>query len=74
MELALKAVRPVTPGRLIVVFGSDGDRDQGKRPMLGQVCARLADVLVVTDENPAARTPSSSATPSWTGCAACAPT
>ena len=57
MELALKAVRPITPGRLIVVFGSDGDRDQGKRPMLGEVCARLADVLVVTDENPRSEDP-----------------
>ena len=57
MELALEAVRPITPGRLIVVFGSDGDRDQGKRPMLGEVCARLADVLVVTDENPRSEDP-----------------
>lgn len=57
MELALAAVRPITPGRLIVVFGSDGDRDQGKRPMLGEVCARLADVLVVTDENPRSEDP-----------------
>jgi len=57
MDLALKAVRPITPGRLIVVFGSDGDRDQGKRPMLGEVCARLADVLVVTDENPRSEDP-----------------
>ena len=57
MELALKAVRQITPGRLIVVFGSDGDRDQGKRPMLGEVCARLADVLVVTDENPRSEDP-----------------
>ncbi|MDU0349147.1 UDP-N-acetylmuramoyl-L-alanyl-D-glutamate--2,6-diaminopimelate ligase [Actinomyces sp. MRS3W] len=57
MELTLKAVRQITPGRLIVVFGSDGDRDRGKRPMLGQVCARLADVLVVTDENPRSEDP-----------------
>lgn len=57
MELTLKAVRQITPGRLIVVFGSDGDRDQGKRPMLGEVCARLADVLVVTDENPRSEDP-----------------
>lgn len=57
MELALKAVREITPGRLIVVFGSDGDRDQGKRPLLGQVAARLADVLVVTDENPRSEDP-----------------
>ncbi|WP_136313758.1 UDP-N-acetylmuramoyl-L-alanyl-D-glutamate--2,6-diaminopimelate ligase [Actinomyces procaprae] len=59
MELTLKAVRQITPGRLIVVFGSDGDRDRGKRPMLGKVCARLADVLVVTDENPRSEDPQS---------------
>lgn len=57
MELTLQAVRQITPGRLIVVFGSDGDRDQGKRPMLGEVTARLADVLVVTDENPRSEDP-----------------
>jgi len=59
MELALEAVRQITPGRLIVVFGSDGDRDRGKRPMLGAVAARLADVLVVTDENPRSEDPQS---------------
>ena len=59
MELALKAVRQITPGRLIVVFGSDGDRDRGKRPMLGEVAARLADVLIVTDENPRSEDPQS---------------
>lgn len=52
LRLALQAIRPITPGRIIIVFGSDGDRDQGKRPMLGAVAAELADVLVVTDENP----------------------
>ena len=57
MELALAAVRPITPGRLIVVFGSDGDRVQGKRPMLGEVAARLADVLIITDENPRSEDP-----------------
>ncbi|MCL3778253.1 UDP-N-acetylmuramoyl-L-alanyl-D-glutamate--2,6-diaminopimelate ligase [Actinomyces sp. AC-20-1] len=57
MELTLRAVRQITPGRLIVVFGSDGDRDQGKRPMLGEVAARLADLLVVTDENPRSEDP-----------------
>ncbi len=54
---ALEAVRPITPGRLVIVFGSDGDRDQGKRPMLGEIAARLADVLVVTDENPRSEDP-----------------
>ncbi|MDO4791699.1 MAG: UDP-N-acetylmuramoyl-L-alanyl-D-glutamate--2,6-diaminopimelate ligase [Buchananella hordeovulneris] len=52
LRLALQAIRPITPGKIIIVFGSDGDRDQGKRPMLGAVAAELADVLVVTDENP----------------------
>lgn len=59
LELTLTAVRQITPGRLIIVFGSDGDRDEGKRPMLGEVAARLADVLVVTDENPRSEDPGS---------------
>lgn len=57
LELALDAVRPVTPGRLILVFGSDGDRDQGKRPIMGAIGARLADVVIVTDENPRSEDP-----------------
>ncbi|MCU1431510.1 MAG: UDP-N-acetylmuramyl-tripeptide synthetase, partial [Actinotalea sp.] len=57
LVLALEAVRPITPGRLIIVFGSDGDRDRGKRPIMGGIAARLADVLVVTDENPRSEPP-----------------
>ncbi len=57
LELALAAVRPITPGRLILVFGSDGDRDRGKRPIMGAIAARGADVLVVTDENPRSEDP-----------------
>ena len=59
LVLALEAVRPITPGRLIIVLGSDGDRDRGKRPIMGQIAARLADVLVVTDENPRSEEPAS---------------
>ncbi len=59
LTLALEAVRPITPGRLVLVYGSDGDRDRGKRPIMGQVGARLADVLVVTDENPRSEDPAS---------------
>lgn len=57
LTLALEAVRPITPGRLLIVFGSDGDRDRGKRPVMGQIAARLADVVVVTDENPRSEPP-----------------
>lgn len=59
LVLALEAVRPITPGRLVIVFGSDGDRDRGKRPIMGGIAARLADVLVVTDENPRSEDPAS---------------
>lgn len=57
LVLALESVRPITPGRLILVFGSDGDRDQGKRPIMGEIAAHLADVVVVTDENPRSEVP-----------------
>ncbi len=57
LTLALEAVRPITPGRLVLVLGSDGDRDQGKRPIMGEIAARLADVVVVTDENPRSEDP-----------------
>lgn len=57
LSLALQGVRPITPGRLILIFGSDGDRDQGKRPVMGEIAARLADVIVLTDENPRSEEP-----------------
>lgn len=57
LTLALEGVRPITPGRLILIFGSDGDRDQGKRPVMGEIAARLADVIVLTDENPRSEDP-----------------
>jgi UDP-N-acetylmuramoyl-L-alanyl-D-glutamate--2,6-diaminopimelate ligase len=53
----LSALRPVTQGRLITVLGAGGDRDRGKRRLMGQVAARLSDVLVVTDDNPRTETP-----------------
>jgi UDP-N-acetylmuramoyl-L-alanyl-D-glutamate--2,6-diaminopimelate ligase len=54
---ALEALRPQTRGRLVLVVGAGGDRDTGKRPVMGEVAARLADVLVVTDDNPRSEDP-----------------
>lgn len=53
----LESLRPITAGELVVVIGAGGDRDQGKRPIMGRIAARLADVLVVTDDNPRSEDP-----------------
>ncbi len=52
LQTVLEAVRPHTDARLCVVFGCGGDRDPGKRPMMGEVVHRLADRAIVTDDNP----------------------
>ena len=57
LETVLTALRPHVRGRLIVVFGAGGDRDRGKRPLMGKVAAALADVAIVTDDNPRSETP-----------------
>ncbi|WP_095588895.1 UDP-N-acetylmuramoyl-L-alanyl-D-glutamate--2,6-diaminopimelate ligase [Actibacterium ureilyticum] len=57
LKTALKALRPHVLGRLVVVFGAGGDRDQGKRPLMGQAAAEHADVAFVTDDNPRSEDP-----------------
>lgn len=57
LETILAALRPHTAGRLICVFGCGGDRDRGKRPVMGEIAARLADIAIVTDDNPRSEDP-----------------
>ncbi len=57
LETVLKALRPHARGRLIVVFGAGGDRDRGKRPLMGRAAASLADIAIVTDDNPRSEEP-----------------
>ena len=57
LETVLSALRPHVRGQLIVVFGAGGDRDRTKRALMGAIAARLADVAIVTDDNPRSETP-----------------
>ncbi|UXS02030.1 UDP-N-acetylmuramoyl-L-alanyl-D-glutamate--2,6-diaminopimelate ligase [Agrobacterium tumefaciens] len=57
LENVLTSVRPFTSGRIITVFGCGGDRDKGKRPIMGEVATRLSDIVIVTDDNPRSEEP-----------------
>ena len=57
LEKALTALRPYVRRRLIVVFGCGGDRDAGKRPIMGEIATRCADFVIVTDDNPRSENP-----------------
>ena len=52
LAAALTALRPFAPGRIVCVFGCGGDRDRGKRPMMGRIASELAASVIVTDDNP----------------------
>ena len=57
LEKAIAALRPFVRERLVLVFGCGGDRDPGKRPIMGEIAARSADVTIVTDDNPRSENP-----------------
>lgn len=57
LETVLRTLRPFARGKLVVVFGCGGDRDRGKRPVMGEIATRLADLAIVTDDNPRSEEP-----------------
>jgi UDP-N-acetylmuramoyl-L-alanyl-D-glutamate--2,6-diaminopimelate ligase len=69
LENVLKALRPHAARRLIAVFGCGGDRDPGKRPIMGEIASKLADLVFVTDDNPRSEDPAKIRRAILAGCA-----
>jgi UDP-N-acetylmuramoyl-L-alanyl-D-glutamate--2,6-diaminopimelate ligase len=70
LRTILETLRPLTRGRLVVVFGAGGDRDPGKRPQMGEIACRLADRVIVTDDNPRSENPAAIRRAILAGCPA----
>lgn len=68
LAAALASLRPFVTGRLICVFGCGGDRDKGKRPIMGQIAADGADIAIVTDDNPRSEDPAAIRSEILTAC------
>lgn len=68
LKTVLEALRPHVQGRLVVVFGAGGDRDRTKRALMGSVAARLADLAIVTDDNPRSEDPAAIRAEVLAGC------
>lgn len=68
LDVLLRAARPHAPGRIILVFGCGGDRDRAKRPQMGAIGAKFADVVIVTDDNPRSEEPAAIRADVMVGC------
>jgi UDP-N-acetylmuramoyl-L-alanyl-D-glutamate--2,6-diaminopimelate ligase len=68
LDVLLRAARPHAPGRIVLVFGCGGDRDREKRPKMGAIAARHADLVIVTDDNPRSEDPASIRAQVLAGC------
>ncbi|MCK4867831.1 MAG: UDP-N-acetylmuramoyl-L-alanyl-D-glutamate--2,6-diaminopimelate ligase, partial [Alphaproteobacteria bacterium] len=68
LRTVLTALRPFVTGRLVVLFGCGGDRDAGKRMVMGEIAARFADGVIVTDDNPRGEDPAEIRRQTMAGC------
>lgn len=68
LDVLLRAARPHAPGRIVLVFGCGGDRDRGKRPTMGAIAQRFADLVIVTDDNPRTESPAAIRAQVLAGC------